>query len=207
VSDAVIAAPLPVEWVALRRARTPVVCTGRGPRRSLRSARRLGEAAVLVAGVAGGLTPEVNVGDLVVASEVRAPDGPARACVGGADLAERLGAAGLRVHYGPLLSWPRVVDGAERRRLAATGALAVDTESAWLAPPEPVPFAVVRAVSDTAASPLRRPGIVVAGLTALRALRRAVPILDCWVSDVRKDALLTASAQEGVLPDTETEVS
>ncbi|MBX6752209.1 MAG: hypothetical protein IRY85_21540 [Micromonosporaceae bacterium] len=181
-----------------------------GPRRSRRSARRLGDAAVLVAGVAGGLAPELAVGDLVVASEVRAPDGSVRGCVGGADLAARLRDAGLCVHYGPILSWPHVVEGAERHRLAATGALAVDMESAWLAPPDEVPFAVVRAVSDTAASPLRRPGIVVAGLTALRALRRAVPALDAWATtmpDVRKDALLTVTAQEGVLPDPETEVS
>lgn len=213
MTGAVIAAPLRVEWAALRGARTPVVCTGMGPRRSRRVARRLGDAAVLVAGVAGGLAPEVAVGDVVVASEVRAPDGAARACAGGADLADRLRAAGLRVHYGPVLSWPRLVGGAERRRLATTGALAVDMESAWLAPPEPVPFAVVRAVSDTAASGLLRPGLVVGGLAALRALRRAVPALDSWASaattasDARKDALLTVTAQEGVLPDAETEVS
>ena len=48
---------------------------------------------------------------------------------------------------------------------------------------------------------------VAAGLTALRALRRAVPALDAWATDVRRDALLTVSAQEGVLPDTDTEVS
>jgi 4-hydroxy-3-methylbut-2-enyl diphosphate reductase len=214
VTHAVIAAPLRLEWAAVRRARTTVVCTGMGPRRSIRSARRLGDAAaVLVAGVAGGLAPAVAVGDLVVASEVRAPDGTVRACVGGADLADRLRAAGLRVHYGPVLSWPRLVGGGQRRRLAATGALAVDMESAWLAPPEPVPFAVVRAVSDTVAAPLVRPGVVGAGLAALRALRRAVPALDAWAdaattaSDVRKDALLTVPAQEGVLPDAETEVS
>jgi len=213
VSDVVIAAPLRVEWAAVRRARTVVVCTGRGPRRSRRSARRLGDAAVLVAGVAGGLAPEVEVGDLVVASEVRAPDGTVRACADSAELADRLRAAGLRVHYGPVLSWPRLVGGAERRRLATTGALAVDMESAWLAPPDPVPFAVVRAVSDTAASPLLRPGTVVAGLAALRTLRCAVPALDGWAaaavtaSAVRTDALLTINAQEGVLPDPETEVS
>ena len=178
----VIAAPLRVEWLALRPARTTVVRTGRGPRRSQRSAGRLGEAAVLVAGVAGGLAPEVGVGDLVVASEVRAPDGTVRGCVGGADLVASLRAAGLRVHYGPLLSWPKLVEGAERGRLAATGVLAVDMESAWLAPPETVPFAVVRAVSDTAAAPLLRPGIVTAGLAALRALRRAVPALDAWAA-------------------------
>ena len=212
MTDVVIAAPLRVEWAAVRGARTPVVCTGHGPRRAQRwrsrwSARRPGDTAVLVAGVAGGLAPEVGVGDLVVASEVRGPGGSVRACAGGAAVAARLRDAGLRVHYGPMVSWPHVVEGEQRQRLATTGALAVDMESAWLAPPEPVPFAVVRAVSDTAASPLRYPGIVAAGLTALRALRRAVPALDAWATDVRRDALLTVSAQEGVLPDTDTEVS
>ena len=41
--------------------------------------------------------------------------------------------AGLRVHIGPIVSGPRIVFGPERERLAATGAVAVDMESAWLA--------------------------------------------------------------------------
>lgn len=183
MTDVVIAAPLRVEWFALRAARTAVACTGMGPRRSVRSARGLGRAAaILVAGVAGGLAAPVRVGDLVVASEVRAPDGSVWPCPSAPALVAELSRRGIAVHCGPIVSWPRFGDGAQRHRLAGTGALAVDMESAWLAPADGRPFAVVRAISDTAASPLLRPAIVRNGLTALRALRRAVPALDAWAA-------------------------
>ena len=180
MSAAVIAAPLRVEWFALRGARTPVVCTGMGRRRSLRSVNRLGNVVILVAGVAGGLAPHVRVGDLVVADEIRRPDGAARPCPSAPQLVDGLRRLGLTVHCGPILSWPRMVDGAGRRSLAATGALAVDMESAWLAPGAFSGFAVVRAISDTAATPVVHPAIVGNGLRALRALRAAVPVLDSW---------------------------
>jgi 4-hydroxy-3-methylbut-2-enyl diphosphate reductase len=181
VSAAIIAAPLRVEWLAVRRAQTTVVHTGMGRRRSLRAAaRRLDGAAVLVAGVAGGLAGHLRVGDLVVASEIRDPEGTTRTCPAASALAEDLRRLGLAVHCGPIVSYPRLVDGAGRHRLAATGALAVDMESAWLAPPDPARFAVVRAISDTAAAPVLSPAIVRNGLAALRALRRAVPALDAW---------------------------
>jgi 4-hydroxy-3-methylbut-2-enyl diphosphate reductase len=184
VSAAVIAAPLRVEWLAVRRARTTVVHTGMGQRRSGRAGHRLAGAAVLVAGVAGGLAGQLRVGELVVASEIRAPDGSARPCSAARALAEDLRRLGLSVHYGPILSWPRLVDGGGRRRLAATGALAVDMESAWLAPEAGTPFAVVRAISDTAAAPVFSPAIVRNGVAALRTLRKAVPALDAWAQTV-----------------------
>jgi 4-hydroxy-3-methylbut-2-enyl diphosphate reductase len=169
----VIAAPLRVEAFFLRRARTPVVRTGMGPRRSLRSRVRFGTAAVVVAGVAGGLRPGVEVGDVVVASEVVAPDGTATPCAPGL-LVEDLRRAGLTVHYGPICCVPRL------RSDPSRGALAVEMESCWLAPPSGVPFAVVRAISDSVAAPLLRPSVVRNGLSALRALQRAVPALDVW---------------------------
>jgi 4-hydroxy-3-methylbut-2-enyl diphosphate reductase len=184
VSTPVIAAPLRVEWAALRRARTAVVCTGMGPRRSLRSAARLGDAAVLVAGVAGGLAAHLRVGDLVVADEIRAPDGTVRPCPAAAGLADDLRRLGLVVHCGPIFSWPRMVDGKGRRRLAATGALAVEMESAWLVPADATRFAVVRAISDTAAAPVLHPAILTNGLRALRTLHRAVPALDTWATTI-----------------------
>ncbi len=180
----VIAAPLRVEWLALRTARTTVVPTGMGPRRSRRSARRLGDAAVLVAGVGGGLAPDVHIGDVVVASEVRSPDGTVVSGLAGAVLVAELERAGLRVHYGPIVSTPRLVGGPSRGRLAATGALAVDMESCWLVPPPGRPFAVVRAISDTATQPLLRPSALHNGWTALRSLRRAVPALDAWAGSL-----------------------
>jgi len=171
-AEVCIAAPLWVERLALRTARTAVVHTGMGERRSVRARDRLGEATVLVAGVAGGLAPEVRVGDLVVAGEVWSPDGGAVPCHGSEWLAERLRDAGFTVHRGPIVSVARLG--------AATpdGALAVDMESWWLAP-----AAVVRAISDTAEAPMYSPAIVRNGTLALRALRRAVPVLDAWAQD------------------------
>jgi 4-hydroxy-3-methylbut-2-enyl diphosphate reductase len=163
-----IAAPLLVEWLAVRTARRTVVHTGMGRRRSLRARQSLGDVAVLVAGVAGGLAPGVGVGDLVVASEVWSPDGEAVQCRA-ERLVEHLRDTGFTVHYGPIGSVARF--GAP----TPDGALAVDMESWWLAP-----AAVVRAISDTAQAPVYSPAIVRNGLTALRALRRAVPVLDAW---------------------------
>jgi len=169
----VIAAPLRLEAYFLRRARTPVTRTGMGPRRSLRSRHRLGDMARLVAGVGGGLRSGVDVGDVVVASEVLAPDGTVTPCAPGL-LVEDLRHAGLTVHYGPICCVPRL-GGAP-----GAGALAVEMESCWLAPPSGVPFAVVRAISDSVGAPLLRPSIIRNGLSALRALQRAVPALDVW---------------------------
>jgi 4-hydroxy-3-methylbut-2-enyl diphosphate reductase len=152
-----------------------------GRRRSERAALRLGPTPVLVAGVAGGLANDLGVGDVVVASEIRAPDG-VRVCPAAPTLVDDLRGLGLTVHCGPISSWPRLAAGAGRRHLAAAGSLAVDMESAWLAPGDGIPFAVVRAISDTAATPAS--AIVRNGLAALRALRRAVPALDAWAGSV-----------------------
>lgn len=179
----VIAAPLLVERLALRGARTPVVRTGMGPARSRRALGRLGAAAVLVAGVGGGLASHLRPGDIVVASEVRGPDGTAVPCANTPWLADELRGAGLMVHCGPVVSTPRLAARKELARLAATGAYAVDMESWWLAPPGQ-PFAVVRAISDNSDQSLLRPAILRNGLTALRALRRAVPAMDSWAASL-----------------------
>ncbi|HEY6596657.1 MAG TPA: 4-hydroxy-3-methylbut-2-enyl diphosphate reductase [Asanoa sp.] len=179
-----VCTPMVVERAALRGARTPVRRSGMGPRRSGVSAAGLAGRAVLVAGVGGGLGPEVRPGDVVVASEVRRPDGPPVSCPSAPLLAGQLGRLGLTVHVGPVASRPGVVDGAARRALAATGALAVDTESGWLAPSCGEPFAVVRAIADADDKPLLRPATVTRGIAALRALRRAVPAIDAWAAAV-----------------------
>jgi 4-hydroxy-3-methylbut-2-enyl diphosphate reductase len=186
VAGAAICAPLRVEQVALRGARAQVVRTGMGRRRSIRSARRLAGRPVLVAGVAGGLAAEVQPGDIVVATEVRGPDGGRVNCPSAALLAAELRRLGLRIHCGPIASSRRLLDGAGRRKLAGAGALAVDMESVWLAPAADAgsPFAVVRAISDTEREPMLRPGIVPNGIAALRSLRQAVPALDAWAAAV-----------------------
>jgi hypothetical protein len=185
---AVIAAPLRVEQAALRHARTPVIHTGMGPRRSRNAAERLG-GAVVVAGVGGGLTAEVRVGDVVVATEVRGSS--TVACPSAPILAAALRGSGLRVYCGPIASSPTLVRGNERRRWG--DAFAVDMESAWLAPVGGSPFAVVRAISDRVGSPLARPGIVADGWVALRSLRAAVPALDAWAAAIRPREILLAS--------------
>jgi 4-hydroxy-3-methylbut-2-enyl diphosphate reductase len=189
----VLAAPLRLEQAALRGARTPVVRTGMGPRRSVQASARLGDRALLVAGVGGGLASGLRLGDLVVATEVRGPDGTVTHCPSAPLLAAALRRLDLTVHSGPIVSSRRVVDGAARTALAESGALAVDMESAWLAPPAGTPFAVVRAISDTAGTPLLSPGIVGGGLAALRSLRRAVPALDQWAAAIGPRAVRLAS--------------
>jgi 4-hydroxy-3-methylbut-2-enyl diphosphate reductase len=54
-------------------------------------------------------------------------------------------------------------------------------ESAWLAP-SGRPFAVLRAVVDTADHPLWRPGTLARGMRGLRALSRALPAIDEWAA-------------------------
>ncbi|AEA25851.1 4-hydroxy-3-methylbut-2-enyl diphosphate reductase [Pseudonocardia dioxanivorans] len=185
----VVCAPLAVERRALdgdALAGVRLVRTGMG-RRAAGTARALavdGPRPVLVAGVAGALAPHLEPGDVVVADEVRDGTG-ARGPVAvptARPLAAALRALGLRVHVGPVVSTPQVVDGDQRIALATTGALVVDMESADLAAAAAGgPFAVVRVVVDTPGAPLLRPGTPVRGLTALRTLRRAAPALRTWL--------------------------
>jgi 4-hydroxy-3-methylbut-2-enyl diphosphate reductase len=183
MTAASICAPLAAEWLALRPTHAPLLHTGMGPRRSIAAAQRLRGQGVLVAGVAGGLAAHVRAGDVVVATEVQGPESQRVVCPSAPLLAGELRRLGLTVHMGPIRSTRRVLAGtAEREALAASGALAVDTESAWLAPAGGEPFAVVRSISDTVHEPLWRPGIVPRGARALGVLRKAVPALDAWVA-------------------------
>ncbi|MEU2350945.1 4-hydroxy-3-methylbut-2-enyl diphosphate reductase [Modestobacter sp. NPDC049651] len=179
----VVATPLRVEHAALA-GRVPgarVLRTGMGPARSA-AADLSGASAVLVAGVAGALDPALEPGDLVVAAELRGPDGAVTPCPAAPLLAAALRRRGLRVHVGPLATVDGVVTGRRRAELAATGALAVDTESAALAAGAGVPVSAVRAVVDTPRHPLVSPGTPARGLRALAALRRAAPALAEWAA-------------------------
>jgi 4-hydroxy-3-methylbut-2-enyl diphosphate reductase len=190
-AGAVVCAPMRMEQWALRASATAVRRTGMGPRLSRRSAADL-SGPVLVAGLAGGLDPVVRPGDLVVASEVRAPDGTVFTSPSAPLLAGTLRRLGLTVHVGPVESAPRVVSGAARRYLARGGALAVDTESAWLARPGQ-PFAVIRSIMDTDADPLLRPSTAGRVATALRTLRQAVPAIDAWSAALRPREVVLAN--------------
>lgn len=119
---------------------------------------RLRPRAVLITGLAGGLAPELEPGDLVVGSAVaRAGGGADVPVVPDPTLQDRaikaLEAARLTFRVGPLLTVPDSVGTpAEKARLwRDSGALAVDMESAPLlgwAVRQGLPAVVVRGVAD-----------------------------------------------------------
>jgi 4-hydroxy-3-methylbut-2-en-1-yl diphosphate reductase len=199
----VVAAPLRIEALALRGAvgGGRLVRTGMGPRRSAASAGALDAAgrALAVAGVCAGLDPALRPGDVVVASEVRGPHGTV-ACDGAERLMEALRRRGLRPRLGPLVSVDHIVQGEERARLRAGGAIAADMESAFLAAavPERRRFAVLRVVSDSPERELKRPGLVLDAARALRVLRRSAPALQEW--SVGNATTMQAASRNAVIP-------
>jgi 4-hydroxy-3-methylbut-2-enyl diphosphate reductase len=201
MSEPVICAPLRVEARALRRGlrrvdgQATVLRTGYGPARSAAAAARFEPSGggIVVGGVAGGLTDDLNVGDLVVATEVRGGGEPV-SCPSAPLLAGELRRAGLNVRLGPITTVDHLVGRGERARLAASGAIAVDMESAeLLRGAAGRPSAVVRSISDTPAHPLASPRIVTGGLAALRSLRQAGPVLARWAAAVQARQVLMAS--------------
>jgi 4-hydroxy-3-methylbut-2-enyl diphosphate reductase len=181
-----VIAPLRIERMAVRRGlpEALVLRSGMGAARARSAAlaaTRIPADAVAVAGFCGAVAGGLRAGDVVVASEVRGPAG-VTGCASGPVVAA-LAALGIeRVRVGPVASVDHLVRGAERGVLAGEGALAVDMESAWLAPAAAGrPFAVLRVVLDTPAREIHRPPTALAdGLAAWRALRRAAPALALW---------------------------
>ncbi len=155
-----------------------------GPKRASRSAQLLDRGAcgaVLIAGFCGALDPGLEPGDVVLASEVRGPTGTT-VCSDPAILAGVLRRGGLRVHVGPIASSERIVLRDRRRALHRTGALAVDMESAWLAPvAQGQPLVTLRVVVDTDRHELHRPLRTVAAAAAgYRSLRQACALVQEW---------------------------
>ncbi|MFJ5550331.1 1-hydroxy-2-methyl-2-butenyl 4-diphosphate reductase [Streptomyces sp. NPDC093225] len=215
-----VACALGIERLALRaggRAApygpVTVLRTGMGPRAAERAVgRALAEpttagAAVVATGFCAGLLPGMNPGDLVVATEARDPRGTV-VCAGTAELTAALGRAvpGRTVHTGLLTGSDHVVRGTERAELRATGAVAVDMESAatlWTAvhtvpgpgagtgpppagaprspyPGGPRPVAAVRVIVDAPEHELVRIGTVRGGISAFRVLRAVLPAFHDW---------------------------
>ncbi|TCM34579.1 4-hydroxy-3-methylbut-2-enyl diphosphate reductase [Kribbella sp. VKM Ac-2568] len=175
----IVSTPLWSEWLALHdRLAADVVRTGRSSNGGLTDGQ-----PILVAGVAGALGNELRPGDLVVADEIRGDAEPLLSYASPL-LVGALRRAGLRVHHGPIVTTRRIVDAPDARRtLAATGAVAVDTESALVtAAAPPGQAAAIRAVVDTPDHRLLRPGTLVRGPKALWALRRAAPVIDAWAA-------------------------
>ncbi|MDQ1034890.1 nucleoside phosphorylase [Streptomyces sp. V3I8] len=168
-----------------------VLRTGMGPPAAERAvaaalaAPALHGAAVLATGFCAGLAPGMHPGDVVVAEETRGPHG-STPCVGTGLLVEELRRAvpGRAVHTGPLTGSDHVVRGQERSDLYATGAIAVDMESAAtlhtavLAGVRAV--AAVRVVVDAPEHELVRIGTVRGGISAFRVLRAVLPVFFEW---------------------------
>ncbi len=115
-----------------------------------------GAAGVLSFGLCGALDPVLGVADLVIASAVETDSG---SITTDPAWAQRLSAALPGAKVGALAARDEMAPdvGAKAELRHATGALAVDMEShivAALASRQGVPFAVLRAVSDTAAHTL-----------------------------------------------------
>jgi 4-hydroxy-3-methylbut-2-enyl diphosphate reductase len=194
-----VLAPMSVEARAVRAGApwAQVQRIGMGPRRAARSAASAVDRgrAVLLAGFCGALDPALAPGDIVLASELRDPSGGAVETADPAILAGVLRRGGLRVHVGPIASSARIVRGERRRELSRTGALAVDMESAWLAPAvHDRPFLTLRVVLDTGSRELHRPLQTLSGFTtAYRALRRACELAEEWSSALGDREVMLAS--------------
>jgi 4-hydroxy-3-methylbut-2-enyl diphosphate reductase len=159
--------------------------------RTGRAAGEVREDPVLVAGVAGALVDGIAPGDVVVASEVRRGT-ETIPCHAAAIVAGELRRLGMTVHLGPLVTSDRIVEAAdERRALAESGAIAVDTESALLAG-QAGRAVVVRTIVDNSEQPLLRPGMPLRGIKALASLRRAAPAIDAWAAATAERELLLA---------------
>lgn len=133
---------------------------GVGPVAAAREARSLlsgaGKPRLLIStGFAGGLDPQLRVGDLVVARNFSSPDVCARA--------EALaGSMSLRLTFGTLVTRDTAIEStADKLALAReTGALAVDMETAAVheaCVSAGVPMLALRAISDEATTPLPVP--------------------------------------------------
>ena len=203
MSDLLLIAPMAAEERALK-ARAPgarVVRSGVGPRRARRAATSLANAraaGVAVAGFGGALSPELEPGELVVATELRARDGSVRAqCPGAEVIAAMLRRAGLRVHTGPITSVrsPVLGAGARARLRSSSGAIAADMESAWLAPAAAGrPFVVVRAILDAPGSEPWRPFSALRSvISATNALQAAAGVLGEWANVISPRELVLAA--------------
>ncbi|MFI6638310.1 1-hydroxy-2-methyl-2-butenyl 4-diphosphate reductase [Streptomyces sp. NPDC050504] len=197
-----VACALAIERFALRaggrgvEAPGPVTVlrTGMGPAAAERAVTGalgggpLRGAAVVASGFCAGLRPGMHPGDLVVADGTRIVGDPSGAtpCAGTEVLVKALADAlpGRTVHTGPLAGSDHVVRGAERAALCATGAIAVDMESAatLLSAVRTGSRAVaaVRVVVDAPEHELLRIGTVRGGISAFRVLRAVLPAFFEW---------------------------
>jgi len=200
-SGLVVYAPIPLDARAARAgsAEARVVHSGIGSRLSRRAAERALRApgsAVAVTGVCMAIDPTLQAGDLVLASEIRYPDGTVPIPAAGI-LAGALRRAGINVRVGPIVSNPHGIAllRSKRAQLRESGAIAADTGSGWLASGAGGrPFAVLRAVVRSGSNQLGRPLVAAAsGARAHRALAEATWVLDRWAHTVAARRVVLAS--------------
>ena len=174
-----------------------VVGTGANADRARAEAERLiqgGAKALVSFGLAGGLSPELAAGALLLPEVVLGPDGiPYRVDARWREaLQSRMAAAGLACRGGLLACSDRLVatPGAKRKLFERTGALAVDMESqgvAAVARARRVPLLVLRAIADPADQEVPQAALAALGpdgrtrilslLAALARRPRDVPLL------------------------------
>jgi 4-hydroxy-3-methylbut-2-en-1-yl diphosphate reductase len=178
-----VLAPLRIEALAARHSQT--LRTGMGPERARAAAARAARVparAVAVLGFCGSLDDSLEPGDVVLASELRGNGAPLQ-CRPSQQLVKELSQSGLTIREGPIVSVPKLSRGAARAALAEDGSIAVDMESAWLAPAAgDRPFAALRAVVDTPRRELVRFSTIPHGVKAYRALGRAARALERWTA-------------------------
>ncbi len=188
-----IACALSLERLALRGGArhdpVTVLRTGMGPRNAERAVLgALGErpeSVVVASGFCAGLAPGMHPGDLIVADETRDAHGSTE-CTSTQALVKAVTRAvpGHTVHTGPLTGSDHVVRGHERAELRATGAIAVDMESAATLRAAlstgTRPVAAVRVVVDAPEHELLRIGTVRGGISAFRVLRAVLPAFFEW---------------------------
>src|SRR3954469_1670633 len=96
---------LPVTRVGMRATHVDRAIAGNGP--------------IAMLGVAGGVAPQVQVGDVVVATEVRG-DGVTIACPAAPLVAGALRRAGFTAQVGPLATQPHLARGNDLAELATS---------------------------------------------------------------------------------------
>jgi adenosylhomocysteine nucleosidase len=174
-----------------------VLVSGVGPRRSPNAADALmwaGAECVLCAGLAAGLDPSAGVGDVVVANRVLSLDDTAEDVLCSRNVISSLppsGAFGFPIRLCDLVTVGHVVCGRDEKAdiNKRTGAAALDMESYSAGEAcrrRGVPFAAIRAISDTANQGL--PQAVGALATTDSALRRTGMVLtspQSWLSLLR----------------------
>lgn len=193
MSDALVAAPLRLEALAIRAGgrRLRIHKTGMGRERSHAAVARLQSdpaAGLVVMGVCGGLDDGCEPGDVVIAEELLDGEQSTEerlACPSAAPLAEALEGRGIAVRRGGVVSVARIAHGEKRVELRERGAIVVDMESVWLAAgAKGRPFAVIRVVADTPSREVTRPLLTLAGAgRAALSLRRVAAALEGLVGE------------------------